>query len=90
MKYFIRSVKYLLFLTVFSVALMALMILTGTSPMTTEETLYVMFHSDRFLMLGGAIVVLSATYPLFGFVVRRVEERPLHRRCQQRSDCGAT
>lgn len=73
MKYLIRSVKYLLFLTVFSVALMALMVLTGTSPMTAEETLYVMFHSDRFLMLGVAILILSATYPLFGFVVRRVE-----------------
>ncbi|MBR5849814.1 MAG: hypothetical protein IKZ12_01955 [Alistipes sp.] len=73
MKYFLRSVKYFCAMCVLCVALMALMILTGTSAMNAEDTLYLMFHSDRFVMLGGALVVLAATYPLFGFVVRRVE-----------------
>ena len=73
MKYLIRSLKYFVAMCVLSVALMGLMILTGTSPMTAEETFYLMFHSDRFVMLGIAIVILSATYPLFGFMKKRVE-----------------
>ena len=73
MKYIVRSVKYFVAMCVLSVVLMGLMILTGTSPMTAEETIYVMFHSDRFVMLGIAIVVLAATYPLFGFMKRQVE-----------------
>lgn len=73
MKYLLRSVKYFLAMCVLCAALMALMLLTGTSQLTAEDTLYLMFHSDRFVLLGGALVLLSATYPLFGFVVRRVE-----------------
>lgn len=73
MKHLIRSVKYFFALCVLCVALMALMLLTGTSQLTAEETLYLMFHSDRFLLLAVAIVLLAATYPRFGFVVRRVE-----------------
>lgn len=73
MKYLIRSVKYFVALCVLCVALMGLMLLTGTSQLTAEETLYLMFHSDRFLLLAVAVVVLAATYPRFGFVVRRTK-----------------
>lgn len=73
MKYLIRSLKYFVALCVLCVVLMALMILTGSSNLTAEETLYLMFHSDRFVLLGVAMVVLAAAYPRFGFITRRVE-----------------
>lgn len=73
MKYLIRSLKYFVALCVLCVVMMGLMLLTGTSQLTAEETLYLMFHSDRFLLLGIAVVVLSATYPRFGFITRRLE-----------------
>lgn len=72
-QYVIRSVKYLLYLCVLCALLMALMIYTGHSELSGEETFYLMLHSDRFLLLGIAIVVLAATYPLFGFMTRKVE-----------------
>lgn len=71
--YLIRSVKYFCALCVLSAVLMAAMLVTGTSQLTAEETLYLLFHSDRFVLLGAAIVVLAATYPRFGFMRRRVE-----------------
>lgn len=73
MKYLIRSLKYFIALCVLCVVLMALMILTGSSNLTAEETIYLMFHSDRFVLLGVAMVVLAAAYPRFGFITRRVE-----------------
>lgn len=73
MKYFIRSLKYFLALCVLCIALMALMLVTGTSALSFHDTLYTMFHTDRYLLLFAAIVVLAALYPKFGFVVRRVE-----------------
>lgn len=72
MKYAIRSLKYFLALCVLCVALMTLMIATGTSALTLEQTLHELLHSDRYVMLFGAIVVLSALYPKFGFVVRTI------------------
>ena len=73
MKYLVRSLKYFVALCVLCVVLMALMILTGSSNLTAEETIYLMFHSDRFVLLGVAMVVLAAAYPRFGFITRRVE-----------------
>jgi len=73
MKYLIRSLKYFVALCVLCVIMMGLMLLTGTSQLTAEETLYLMFHSDRFVLLGVAMVVLAAAYPRFGFITRRVE-----------------
>lgn len=73
MKYLIRSLKYFVALCVLCVIMMGLMLLTGTSQLTAEETIYLMFHSDRFVLLGVAMVVLAAAYPRFGFITRRVE-----------------
>ena len=73
MKYFVRSLKYFFALCVLCIALMGLMLMTGTSALSLDDTLYVMLHTDRYLMLFAAIVVLAAVYPKFGFVVRRVE-----------------
>lgn len=73
MKYFIRSLKYFFALCVLCIALMGLMLATGTSALSLNDTFYVMFHTDRYLMLLVAIVVLAAIYPKFGFVTRKVE-----------------
>ena len=73
MQYFIRSLKYFCALCVICTAIMALMLVTGTSALSLEETLYVMFHTDRYAMLLAAIVVLALLYPRFGFVRRKVE-----------------
>ncbi len=80
--YLIRSVKYFCALCVLCAILMAAMLATGTSQLTAEETLHLLFHSDRFVLLGVAIVVLSATYPRFGFVRRRVEGDLVRHRTQ--------
>ncbi len=72
-RYLLRSVKYFAALCVLCVVLMGAMLLTGTSQLTVRETLYLLFHSDRFVVLGLAIVALAATYPRFGFMTRRVE-----------------
>lgn len=90
MQYFVRSVKYFAALCVLTVGLMALMILTNTSPLTFEETLYLMFHSDRFLLPACAILVLSASYPLFGFTVRRIEGDLVKHRTQIEHACQAS
>ncbi len=73
MQYLIRSLKYFAALCVLCLALMALMLLTGTSDLTFAQTLHVMFRTDRFLTLFLAILVLAALYPRFGFVTRRIE-----------------
>ena len=67
MKYFVRSLKYFFALCVLCIALMGLMLMTGTSALSLDDTLYVMLHTDRYLMLFAAIVVLAAVYPRFGF-----------------------
>lgn len=73
MKHVIRSLKYFIALCVLCLGLMSLMLVTGTSALSFDDTMYVMFHTDRYLYLLGAIVVLAAIYPKFGFVVRKVE-----------------
>ena len=71
--YMLRSLKYFIAMLLLCAALMALMFLSGTSALTPEETLYVMFRSTRFLSLFIALVVLAALYPRFGFVCREIE-----------------
>ena len=44
MKYFIRSLKYFVALCVICVAILALMLATGTSALTLDQTVYVMFQ----------------------------------------------
>ena len=87
--YFIRSVKYFFALCVLCIALMALMLATGTSALSLDDTLYVMFRTTRYLTLLGAIVVLAALYPRFGFVVRSVEGDMQRHRAQILNAFGA-
>lgn len=72
MRYLVRSVKYLLFLVVLYIGLMALMNYTNTLAMPLEDTLYAQTHTWRGWVMLGAVVLLSATYPLFGFIRREV------------------
>lgn len=72
-RYLIRSVKYFCALCVLCAVLMGAMLVTGFSQLTADETLYLLVHSDRFVLLGVAIVLLAATYPCFGFMTARVE-----------------
>ncbi len=69
-KYITRSVKYLVALCVIYVAVMALMFATGSAALSPSDTIYVMTHSWRGAMMIVAILVLAATYPMFGFVRR--------------------
>lgn len=72
-KYFIRSLKYFCALCVLCAAIMFLNRIAGTARLTVTETLYVMFHTPRGMMLPVVIVLLAAFYPRFGFIVRQVE-----------------
>ncbi len=71
--YLLRAFKYFVAMCVLCVAIMALMLLSGTSALSLDETLYVMLHTNRYLTLLIAIIVLAALYPRFGFVSRKVE-----------------
>ena len=82
MTYFIRSVKYFVALCVLCIALMALMLATGTSALSFDDTIHVMFHTTRYLTLFAAIVVLAALYPRFGFIVRKIEGDTVRHRQQ--------
>ena len=73
MKYFIRSLKYFCALCVLCAAIMYLNRMAGTARLTVTETLYVMFHTPRGMMLPAVILLLAAFYPKFGFIVRQVE-----------------
>ena len=72
-KYIIRSLKYFCALCVLCIALMGLMLMTGTSRLTLDTVFYEMFHTDTYLKLLITIVALAAAYPRFGFVGRKVE-----------------
>lgn len=72
MIYFRRSVKYLLLLVVLYAALMVLMDATGSLAMPLRDMLWLQTHTWRGWVLLAAVVLLSATYPLFGFVAREL------------------
>lgn len=72
MKYAIRSVKYFFALCVLCLAIITLNLAAGWSALNFSETVYVMFHTTRGLLMPAVIVLLAVFYPLFGFVTRRV------------------
>lgn len=53
--------------------LVGAMILTRTTPFTAREAAEVFFCTPRGWLLIGALVLLSAAYPRFGFCRRRIE-----------------
>jgi hypothetical protein len=74
MRYLIRSVKYLLAFCVIYLAVVWLSLKTMRG-MDVSVMDYVMatLHTTKGQLLMAAVVVLSALYPRFGFMTRRVE-----------------
>lgn len=73
MKYFIRSVKYFLYLCVLCMAIILLNRHFSQTQPTLEETFRIMFHSTRGALLPLVMVIAAALYPRFGFARRRIE-----------------
>lgn len=74
MRYFVRSVKYLLFLCVLDVALVWLMSFDKAVADVDLLTLVrLQLGSESGPWLVVAFVALAAFYPLFGFMRRRIE-----------------
>ena len=73
-KYLIRSVKYLVALSVLYVALMAFMHhYNNPFDLTIEERVQLMFSTWRGCGMVIATFILAATYPFFGYVKRTFE-----------------
>ena len=77
MRYFIRSVKYLILLCVLYVALEWLMLFFAPDAtiegLTLGEVLNYRLEHDRGMWLVVAFVGLAALYPLFGFMKMRLD-----------------
>ena len=77
MRYFIRSVKYLILLCVLYVALEWLMLAFAPDAtiegLTLGEVLNYRLEHDRGMWLVVAFVGLAALYPLFGFMKMRLD-----------------
>lgn len=87
MKYLIRSVKYFCMLVVLYLAIMAAMYYSGTMAQPLADSFVGTLRLQLLGTLRGwimliAVVSLAATYPRFGFCVRRVEG-DLEQHCTQ-------
>lgn len=71
-KYLLRSLKYFLTLCVLLVALIWIKIKYENLPVTYLQMLEIYFSQWNGWAMAATIVLLSATYPLFGFVRRSV------------------
>ena len=71
-KYLLRSLKYFLTLCVLLVALIWIKIKYEDLPVTYLQMLEIYFSQWNGWAMAVTIVLLSATYPLFGFVRRSV------------------
>jgi len=71
-RYLLRSLKYFLTLCVLLVALIWIKIKYESLPVTFWRMLEIYFSQWNGGAMAATIVVLSATYPLFGFVRRVV------------------
>ncbi len=73
MKYLKKSLKYFAALCVLYVVLMWLMHAGGMTPLTLTDDFYILLYTPKGWMMIVATILLSALYPRFGFVTRRVE-----------------
>lgn len=73
MKYLIRSLKYFAKLCVICVIALVLMSILNMTPYTPLQMLYVLIHTAQGWVLIVAAIFLSAFYPRFGFLKRKVE-----------------
>ena len=72
MKYFVRSIKFLVSLIVLYVAAVAIMSAIGASMLSARDTIFVMFQTTRGQLLVAAIVIWAAIYPKVGYIKREV------------------
>ncbi len=72
-RYLLRSLKYFVTLCVLLVALIWLKITYESLPVTMWEMVKIYFSAWNGWAMAATVVVLSATYPLFGFVTRSIE-----------------
>ena len=70
MRYFIRSIKFLVSLIVLYVAAVWLMSAVGASMLSARDTIFVMFHTTRGQLLVAAIAVWVVIYPKVGYIKR--------------------
>ena len=74
MRYLIRSVKYLLAFCVIYLAVVWLSLKTMRGmDVSVMDYVLATLHTTKGQLLMAAVVVLSALYPRFGFMTRRVE-----------------
>ena len=73
MRYIIRSLKYLIFISVLYVILTAVMTYISYPQVDLWMMLKMQMLTERGIMLVVALVVLSLFYPRFGFMTRKVE-----------------
>lgn len=69
-RYFIRSVKYLVALVILYVGLMAVMHYSQHSPITFAQRWQLMFEQWNGWGMVIVSILLSATYPFFGYTKR--------------------
>ena len=72
-KYLLRSLKYFLTLCVLLLALIWLKITYESLPVTMSEMIKIYFSAWNGWAMAATVVVLSATYPFFGFVSRKID-----------------
>ncbi len=71
MRYFQRSVKYMLALGVAYYMALVMMWRLGLSLLTPQQSVDLMLNSQRGLFMFIAMVALSAAYPLLGFMRKK-------------------
>lgn len=73
MRYLLRAVKYFCAFCVLYVALVWLGVKSQGAGVSVWDSIVATMSVTRGWMLSGAVVLLSALYPRFGFMTRRVE-----------------
>ncbi|MFI3318652.1 MAG: hypothetical protein SNH88_05650 [Rikenellaceae bacterium] len=73
MKYLLRAIKYFLSLTLLYVVAVSIFSALGLSLLTPAESFQIMVSTDRGLIMIAMVVALSALYPRFGFIKRRLK-----------------
>lgn len=72
-RYLLRSLKYFVTLCVLFVALVWLKIAYEQLPLTMAQMMKIYFSAWNGWAMAVVVVLMSATYPFFGFVTRRTE-----------------
>ncbi len=72
MKYFLRAFKYLLSLCILYFGVIYAMHAFGLSALPPQQTFAVLLGSSRGWIMIGAVLTLSFSYPVFGFMKQEV------------------